>query len=103
MKVQVSKVFAKFISKATGFAARVETLPERAYRFCTGVEPYDADYYGDYDWATGEYKAIVVTYPDGYYACPRYVTTKELHEEFKRRRIKTAEGLGEMLKDMLTI
>ena len=103
MKIQVSKVFADFINKTVkGVDAQVVKLTDRQYRFNCG-DPWDAGEHGDYDWQTGLYKAILVCYPADYYACPRYVSTKELTGEFRRQGVKDWEGLKEMLKDMLTI
>lgn len=105
MKIQVSKVFADFINKTVpNVEASVRKMSENEYRIHVGIFAlWDAEQYGDYDWQTGKYKAIVVLYPDDYYACPRYITTKELDNEFKRRGVKDAEGLKSMIKDMIEI
>ena len=105
MKIQVSKVFADFINKTvTNVEASVRKMSENEYRMNVGsFGLWDAEQYGDYDWQTGKYKAIVILYPDDYYACPRYITTKELDKEFKRRGVKDAEGLKSMIKDMIEI
>lgn len=108
MKIKVSKVFAKFINdtaKQLGFKceASVVTMGERGYRLNVG-DPFDAEDYGDYDWATGEYKAIRLDYhPYGYYAMARYLTTAHLSREFRRRGVTTPDALREMLRDMCEI
>ena len=108
MNIQVSKVFAKFINKTAkemGFEAHAEVvlLPYEGYSFYTGQSVVDASFSGDYDWETRDFKTIKVTYPDNYYACPVYLTTKGLVEEFRSRGVETADELKEMLKDMLEI
>lgn len=105
MKIQVSKVFADFINKTVpNVEASVRKMSENEYRMHVGsFALWDAEQYGDYDWQTGKFKAIVVLYPDDYYACPRYITTKELDKEFKRRGVRDAEGLKSMIKDMIEI
>ena len=105
MNIQVSKVFADFINKTVpNVEASVRKMSENEYRMHVGsLAVCLAAQYGDYDWQTDKYKAIVVLYPDDHYACPRYITTKELHEEFKRRGVKDAEGLKSMIKDMIEI
>lgn len=105
MKIQVSKVFADFINKTVpNVEASVRKMSENEYRMHVGCfAAWDAEQYGDYDWQTGKFKAIVVLYPDDYYACPRYITTKELDNEFKRRGVRDAEGLKSMIKDMIEI
>ena len=109
MKVKVSKVFADFINKTAkelGFKAEasVQRMSERMYRLHVGLNAMlDAEDYGDYDWREGEYKVIRVVYPEEYYACPQYLTTKALNDEYNRRRVSTADELKAMLQDMCRI
>jgi hypothetical protein len=108
MNIQVSKVFAKFINKTAkemGFEAHAEVvlLPYEGYSFYTGQSVVDASFSGDYDWETRDFKTIKVTYPDNYYACPVYLTTKGLVEEFRSRGVKTMEELKDMLREMLEV
>lgn len=105
MNIRVSKVFADFINKtAANVEASMLKMSEGEYRMnLGGFALWDAEQYGDYDWKTDKYKAIVVTYPSDYYACPRYISTKELDKEFKRRGVRDAEGLKAMIKDMVEI
>ena len=103
MKVKVSKVFADFITKTVkGAEAQVAYLTPGQYAMSCG-NLVDAISYGDFDQGSGLYKAIRVSYPPEWYACSRYVSTKELTKEFRRRGVKDAEGLKEMLRYMLTI
>ncbi len=106
MKVQVSKVFAKFINdtaKKLGFKAHAEVVALRssAYPFCTGDATWEGEC--DYDWKTGTFRVIEVSYPSEYYACSKYVTTRQLNEEFRRRGVKTAKDLESMVRDMFEI
>lgn len=102
MNIQVSKRFADFINQSVSNAsARVVKIPERAYCFLTGQDPFEGE--ADYDCADGKFKAICVSYPSNYFACDRYLTTRELVGEFRRRKVKDAEGLKSMLIDMLEV
>ena len=106
MNIAVTKVFASFINKTAkemGFKAYAEVveMSDRQYQLCVG-DIYDAYDYRDYTGA-GNLKAIMVCYPDDYYACPHYLSTKTLVREFKRRGIRTLDELKDMLKDMLEI
>lgn len=110
MKVKVSKVMADFINKAAeelGFKAHasVETFTERGYKMQVDVmmDPWELERLGDYDYRRDEYKAIRVDYPDDYYACPQYLTTKGLLKEFRRRRVENEQELKQMLRDMCEI
>lgn len=109
MKIKVSKVFADFINKTAnelGFSAEasVQRMSERGYVLNVGMAAQlDADDYGDYDWAEDEYKVIRVVYPAEYYACPQYLTTKSLTDEYRRRGVSTIDELKLMLKDILSV
>lgn len=108
MKVKVSKVFAAFINKAAkelGFKAEasVVTMSANAYKMNVSMDLFAAEDYGDYDWTTGEVKAIRVDYPAEYYAMPRYLTTAELTKEYRRRHVSTEGDLKEMLRYMCEI
>ena len=106
MNIAVSKVFAQFINKTAkemGFEAHAEVLALRssAYTFATGVDMWDGEC--DYDWKTGTYRVIEVSYPYDFYATRKFLTTYELTREFRQRGVKTVEELKEMLRDMLEI
>ena len=109
MKIQVSKAFAKFINdsareagvKAT--AAVVYFSTPGVYSWTVGADPIDADYTGDYDYNTGRYKAIEISYPGEYYANCLYLTTARLTAEFRRRNVRTVEALKSMIRDLIEI
>lgn len=108
MKVKVSKVFAAFINKTAkemGFAAHasVVAMSKDAYKVNVSWDLFAAEQYGDYDWTTGEAKAIRVEYPSGYYAMPQYLTTAELTKEFRSRGVKNEEDLKQMVRSMCEI
>lgn len=102
MNIQVSKRFADFINQSVkNVNAKVVHVPEKWYTFFTGVDRYVSD--SDYDYMNGDFRAIRVSYPENYFACDRYLTTYGLLSEFRRRRVKDAEGLKSMLIDMLEV
>ena len=107
MKVQVSKVFAKFINdtaKEMGFQAEASVvyMSTMGYQMNVG-DPYDGEDGGDWDWEKSKFKAIQIVYPYEYYACPLYLSTKRLCAEFRRRGIKTMQELKEMIRDLVEI
>ena len=106
MNIKVSKVFANFINKTAkemGFEAHAEVIALRssAYTFATGNDMWDGDC--DYDWKTDTYRVIEVSYPYDFYATRRFLTTYELVQEFRKRKVESVDELKEMLKDMLEI
>lgn len=108
MYIRVSKTIAKFINKTAkelGFKAHAEVvdLSYQNYSVLTGESVFDASFYGDYNYDTAGFKAILVTYPDEYYACPRYLTTMGLSNAFKNSGVTDVDGLKEWFRDMLEI
>lgn len=110
MKIKVTKRFAAFIENLKKThelpieEAKVVNLTPRAYVLNLGTEAMlDAEDYGDYDIADDTYRAIRVVYPWDYYAPARFLSTKELIKESRRRNVKDSDQLEEMLVDMLNI
>lgn len=88
MKIQATQVMAREIAKAAkakGLEYKVKQvmLTDREYGWYVG-DIYDAEDYGDYSDTTNKYRAIRIEYPDNYYACPRYISTMELHHLFSK-------------------
>lgn len=111
MKIKVSKVFANYLNKLAKQGvldidhAELKTFSERQYELNVG-DPMDAEYYGDEDFDDDGnlvYKAIVVFYPDSYYAMPKCISTELLVTTAKWRKVTTEEELKEMLKDLINI
>ena len=93
---------AAFINKnIENVHAEVVEMSENMYRMWVTYDIFAAE--KDYDSSTGMYKAIKLTYPEGYYAMPRYLTTSELNKEFRRMRVETKDELVTMLKRMSEI
>ena len=108
MKIKVSKVFADFINKTAkelGFevSAKVVELSENMYRLHVSYDIFRAEDFGDYNYNTGKYKAIKILYPENYFACPNYLTTYQLTQEFKRNNVSTISELKEMIKNICEI
>lgn len=109
MKVKVSKTFAAFINrvaKELGFKceASVVSMAERGYRLNLGLDAaFDAEENGDFNWTTGEYKAIRIAYPSDYYAMSRYITTAQLTREFRRCHVTDETGLKDMVRTLCEI
>ena len=106
MKIQVSKVFAKFINdtaKEMGFETHAEVIALRssAYTFATGTDRWDGEC--DYCYETDTYRVIEVSYPWDFYATRKFLTTYALNLEFRKRGVKTVDELKAMLRDMLEI
>ena len=108
MKIKVSKTFAKFINdtaKELNFkvSAKVVELSENSYRWNVDSDIFRALDYGDYDISNRTGKAIMLVYPEDYFACPNYLTTYQLTQEFKRNSVSSLEDLKNMIKNMCEI
>lgn len=110
MQIKVSKVFANYINKCAkemGFKAEasVEKMGESQYGYCVG-NVFDAMDFGDSDMNNeGQYvfKAIAISYPYDYYAPTKYLTTKRLLNEWRRRNGKTEQDCREMIRELCEI
>lgn len=90
-----------------GFKAEacVETMSENQYRFCVG-DIFDAMDNGDCDMddeGRDVFKAIAISYPYIYYAPTKYLTTKRLLNEWRRRNGKTEQDCREMIRELCEI
>lgn len=108
MKIRVTKVMANYINKMAKAGelhidcAWVHEFTFNEYKICVG-DPWVAEDYGDYNWETGGIRAIQIDYPAEYYACPKYITSKELIETARRNMVTTEKQLKEMLKQIIEI
>ena len=106
MNIAATKVFADYINKTaiqTGkkFEAEIKKLPEYAYSFFVGDDIFTAAEFGDL--TSKGYKAIVIRYPNEYYAAEKYFSTYQLTKEFRRRGVKTAKELQDMIIDLCEV
>lgn len=92
MKVQVTKVMAKFLNKE---------IPEFTFK----MEKHTTGWWSDpddYDCKTGMTKFITVYYPAQYYALPKSFSTKDLIQCF-RQSDRTVEGFVKAVRNMVEI
>lgn len=87
MKIAATTTMTKalndgFKRKGVGYKAKYVKYDERAYAWYVG-DVYEAEEYGDFNYNTGEYRAIVIIYPDNYYACERTLSSRELNDLYE--------------------
>lgn len=104
MIIKVSKTFAKFINETSkmrglGACAEVVEFSESAYRWNVSMH----DGFTDYNPNTGKYKAIQITFPADFYACPIYLTTEQLTREFRRYNVQNINDLRCMIQDLIEV
>lgn len=100
MKVMVSKVMARFLRENVNFC-RVSycEMTFRDYMIYVGNEcPYGNDYIPKY----GIYKALRLAYPDESYACPRFISTRDLNRVFLHSD-RTIDGFLEEFRKEFSI
>lgn len=111
MKIASTKTMATLLNKI----AKEMGITDRHFRYITtsrevyaryiDMDYFEAENYGDYNWQTGKFRAIEVEYPDEYYACNRYLTSKELNRIFKwnKARIKNADDFAKEVIEEVAI
>lgn len=95
MIVAATSLMARNIHKSMrsrGFDGSVSfvRIPLNNYTLVVGGNIYDNE--RDYDDRTGTFKTIKVEYPSDYYACPRYLTTRDLRIIMTGATEKTYDG-----------
>lgn len=79
----VSELNKAFKRKGMPYKAKYVTYDEREYAWYVG-DIYDAEDYGDYNYNTGNYRAICILYPCEYYACNRTLSSRELNDMYEK-------------------
>lgn len=104
MSIRVTGVFSNYLNKVLpdGYSAKVVRLDCNEVKWLLGYDyPYLMEDYGDYDYNSGDYKVIKVTYPEDYYATPRYLSSYDIANMFKG--VSTREDLDSAISDNLLI
>lgn len=111
MKIASTKTMATLLNKIAKEMGtsdrhfRYITVSQDVYQRYIDIDIYNAEDYGDYNWQTGKIRAIEVEYPSEYYACNRYLTTKELNRVFKwyKSSIKNADDFAKKVIEEMEI
>ena len=85
---KATKSFAGLINKTArklGFKVEAEFVSMRreAYNYLVDYDTWRAYDNGDYDYASGQFKAIRLIYPPEYYAPSHYLTTAEIKDHLR--------------------
>ena len=105
MKVAATTTMAKMLDKAVkdkGYKARYITCTRDECLWYIG-DIYEAEDYGDWLPNTNKFRAIEICYDPYDYACPRYLTTREISNIFRTYRCKSAEDLIDRLVEAVEI
>lgn len=103
MKVKTSNVFAAWLRdhlKSDHYAVSLEKLSENDFSIL--VDYFTIDHEIDYNYKTGKFNVIKISYPYEYYAMPLYLTTKELIKIFQTSD-KTEAGYLKAIKEYIEI
>lgn len=77
MKVKPTHKMVSCLRKIlSGCIVDLVALTPEQFRYCVDYNDYEHEV--DYDWKTSMFKVIRVIYPSEYYACDKYLTTKDL-------------------------
>lgn len=103
MNVQVSKAMTNeinnyFKNNGIPYKAQYETMTPAAFGWNVDIntEQHEADFLP----ASGKMRAIKILYPEDFYACPRYVTTRELLRVFRKSNKTLAGFLGNLCDEI---
>ncbi len=102
MYIKVSKRFATYcnkVAKKSGIEFHAEVLKMTEGQYLS-IFP---DGWATTDFTGDGYNVLHVSYPWHYYACPIFMSTEMLTDEFRRRRVKTENDLQEMIIKLFEI
>ena len=101
MQVKPTKKMVDCLKKIlTGCHVDLVKLNPDQFRYCVDYNEFDHE--SDFDWETRTFKVIRIEYPWEYYACPKYLTTKDLLYCLKHSD-KTFDGFMSEVKGFVAI
>lgn len=91
IQIKTSKRLADLLNKNNEKCTIYQVkMTEREYNWNVDGDALWLDC-ADFDYNTGKYSVLAVEYPAEYYACNRYITTKDLHKIFNTCKEKTLD------------
>lgn len=101
MQIKASNPMLKALKEnIPKYVFKLEKFTIDQFRLFVDVDVWKND--KDYNPATGKMQVIKVIYPDNYYCCPRYLTTYELVDIFRRSN-RTFQGFMDEVKRELEV
>lgn len=101
MKVKATAVMAKTLQKyIKDYKITLQKYNERAYSMLVDYNTFDHE--EDFDYKTSKFNVIKITYPDDYYACDRYLTTRTLTRLFNKSN-GTFESFLQQIKNEIEV
>lgn len=102
MKLKATKTLAKELNKRIEkYNIYGERLTERQFTFMVDSNYFNHE--GDFDYTTNTFGVIVVEYPSNYYACNKYITTRDLVKIWNNTQDKTLDGLAKAFFEYVEI
>lgn len=91
IQIKTSKRLADLLNKNNGkYTIYQKQMTQSQFNwYVDGSGSFDNDI--DFNYNTGKYNVLAVEYPAEYYACNRYITTKDLHKIFNTCKEKTLD------------
>lgn len=103
MKIKATKTMATALNKAMknlGYKVSLEKFTERQFALYVDIDSYKHD--ADYNIEDGTFNVLKVEYPQNYYACNRYITTRDLVRAYKNSN-QTYDGFIQAVIESIEI
>ena len=101
MKVKVSNPMLKVFKAAlSNCSVTLEKMLPEQYEISVDYDLFKHEV--DYSTRTGKFSVLRIAYPPEYYAIPKYITTRDLHQIYQASD-KTYTGYIEAIKDYCAI
>lgn len=89
MKIKTTKTLCKFLSEklkehetTKNYTLTHEQLTQNNFSWCVDMDYYN--HIADYNYNNNKFNVFKVSYPYDYYACDKYITTKDLNRIFDK-------------------
>lgn len=103
MKIKATKTMALALNKAmknSNYKVSLEKFTERQFALYVDIDTYKHDI--DYNIEDCTFNVLKVEYPQDYYACNRYLTTRDLVNIYKHSD-KTYDGFMQQVIESIEI
>lgn len=106
MKIKATKTMATALNKAmknsklSGYKVSLEKFTERQFSLYVDIDSYKHD--ADYNLEDGTFNVLKIAYPQDYYACNRYLTTRDLVNIYKHSD-KTYDGFMQQVIESIEV
>ena len=101
MKLKATKTLAKLLNGKSKYTITCEQMTPTQFEHNVDLDCFEHEI--DYNWQTNKYNVICIAYPQNYFACNRYITTKELYKIYEIMKKRNTNNFVEIFNEYVEI